>query len=183
MAWRLGEHVLSGELDNTQRGWTTGWLQLQGREEPLRLKLVGNCHPDLAGWKFRIVRSEPIPDWVKPSNFEGVVTEQNGTVGDVTASQKRRDFECSPREFVARASLGEAPPTEWRPALYLEWFGNRNGRILVESTRLRVEKLGERTFGLTHEEALEQARQNQEEISYFITQLGDALENDQAHEE
>ncbi len=59
MAWRPTEWVLEGELDNTTQGWTIGWIRLQDRDEPLRLKLAGNCHPDLAGWKFRIVRTEP----------------------------------------------------------------------------------------------------------------------------
>lgn len=44
MAWRPSEWVLEGELDNTQRGWTIGWVRIQGRDEPLKLKLAGNCH-------------------------------------------------------------------------------------------------------------------------------------------
>ena len=63
MAWRPSDWVLEGELDNTILGWTTGWLKIEGIEKPLQLKLAGNCHPDLAGWKFKIVRTEPIPDW------------------------------------------------------------------------------------------------------------------------
>lgn len=53
MAWRPAHLVQAGELDNTQLGWTTGWLELDGFEHRLELKLAGNCHPDLAGWKFR----------------------------------------------------------------------------------------------------------------------------------
>ncbi len=57
MAWRPGAWVLDGELDNTTLRWTTGWIRLQGRDEPLRLKLAGNCHPDLAGWKIKVIRT------------------------------------------------------------------------------------------------------------------------------
>ncbi len=62
MAWRPGEYVLAGELDNTVSNWTTGWIRLRGRDQPLQLELLGNCYPDLAGWRFRIVRTDPIPD-------------------------------------------------------------------------------------------------------------------------
>ncbi|WP_442506651.1 hypothetical protein SH528x_005506 [Novipirellula sp. SH528] len=59
MAWRPEHLVQSGELDNTKAGWTIGWLQLDGLIERLQMKLAGNCHPDLAGWKFRIKRVMP----------------------------------------------------------------------------------------------------------------------------
>ena len=78
MAWRLSDWVLEGELDNRTLGWTVGWVKLRGRDEALQLKLVGNCHPDLAGWKFRIVRTDPIPDWVGESNFDNLATDQSG---------------------------------------------------------------------------------------------------------
>ncbi len=59
MAWRPDRLVQAGELDNTRLGWTIGWLELTGFPERLRLKLAGNCYPDLAGWKFRIKRAMP----------------------------------------------------------------------------------------------------------------------------
>ena len=59
MAWRPERLVKAGELDNTRLGWTVGWLELEGVDGRLQLKLAGNCHPDLAGWKFRIRRFEP----------------------------------------------------------------------------------------------------------------------------
>lgn len=49
MAWRLEHLIEAGEIDNTQLGWTVGWLKLNGFEKRLELKLSGNCHPDLAG--------------------------------------------------------------------------------------------------------------------------------------
>ena len=88
MAWRPGDLVLAGLLDNTVFGWTTGWLQIRGIEKPLQLKLAGNCHPDLAGWKFKIVRTELIPDWVEPlTRVESIAGAQSGIVGDITADQ------------------------------------------------------------------------------------------------
>ena len=78
MAWRPSDWVLAGELDNTTQGWTIGWVRLRDRDEPLQLKLAGNCHPDLAGWKFKIVRTDPIPDWVGPNPYTDIATDQSG---------------------------------------------------------------------------------------------------------
>jgi len=92
--------VLDGELDNTTLGWTTGWIRLQGRDEPLRLKLAGNCHPDLAGWKFKVVRTDPIPDWIEPPDHpESIASDQSGIIGDVTAAHKK--WRCPPSAFRA----------------------------------------------------------------------------------
>lgn len=177
MAWRPSDWVLEGELDNTTPGWTIGWVRLHGRAEPLRLKLAGNCHPDLAGWKFRIVRTDPIPDWAEEIDYEGIATDQSGTIGDVTADQMLQHCECSAEEFVRRVYAGDRPATMLRKALYLEWFSNRNGRIVIQSTRLAVERIGVRAFELTDEQWAEQAKQNREEMSFFMHQLGDALSN------
>ena len=139
MAWRRTEQILDGELDNTTPGWTIGWIRLRGRTEPLRLKLAGNCHPDLAGWKFRIIRTEPDPDGDEPTNLTGIMTDQSGTIGDVTADQLLQHYECSTGEFLRLCHEGQRPPTALRKALYLEWFSNRNGRVVIQSTRLAVE--------------------------------------------
>jgi hypothetical protein len=176
MAWRPSDWVLEGELDNTTPNWTIGWIRLQGRDEPLRLKLLGNCHPDLAGWKFRVVRTDPIPAWVGPNDYSGIATDQSGTIGDVTADQMLQHYECSSSEFVRLAHAGNRPPTTLRKALYLEWFSRRNGRVVIQCTRLAVERLGERAFELTEEQWLEQAKQNAEEMTFFMHQLGDALD-------
>lgn len=176
MAWRPTEWVLEGELDNTTRGWTIGWIRLQGFDEPLRLKLVGNCHPDLAGWKFRIVRTSPSAEPPETPDCDGIATDQSGTIGDVTADQMLKHFDCSIDEFLALHRAGNPPPTRWCKALYLEWFSHRNGRVVIQSTRLAVERLGERAFELTDEEWAEQAKQNEQEIQYFMHQLSDTLD-------
>lgn len=176
MAWRPTDWVLEGELDNTTLGWTIGWVRLLDRDEPLRLKLAGNCHPDLAGWKFRIVRTEPSPNQFEPPDYSGIATDQSGTVGDITADQTLHHYECSIDEFLRRLHAGDRPPSTLRKALYLEWFSHRNGRVVIQCTRLAVERMGERAFELTEEEWVEQAKQNSEEMSYFMHQLGDAFQ-------
>jgi hypothetical protein len=152
MAWRIADLVVDGELDNTVKGRVVGWLRLTGREEPLRLELSGNCRPDLAGWRFRIVRLEPIPAWAEPVPLDGFATEQIGEAGDILADQILKHYDCSTEEFLARLHAGEPVPTELRPALYLEWYSERNGRVVIQDTRLGVERLGQRTFELTAED-------------------------------
>ncbi len=176
MAWRPTDWVVEGELDNTTRGWTTGWIRLEGAE-PLKLKLAGNCHPDLAGWKFRIVRTEPSLDRDEPIDYASIATDQAGTIGDVTANQLLQHYECSTDEFLRRCRAGNRPPTTLRKALYLEWFSHRNGRVVIQSTRLAVERLGERAFELIDEQWEEQAKQNQEEMAFFMHRLADVLEH------
>jgi hypothetical protein len=179
MAWRPEHLVKAGELDNTQRGWTLGWLELDGIAERFQLKLVGNCHCDLAGWRFRIHRIEPeLPkDYggEAPPDYSGICRDQYGHVGDITADQMIKHFDIPTEEVIERLRAGETLPFTWRKCLYLEWFSNRNGRVVIQSTNLAVERLGERAFELTQDEWQEQARQNAEEMNHFMTQIGDRL--------
>ena len=179
MAWRP-EHLLkSGELDNTRFGWTIGWLELDGIAERLQLKLAGNCHPDLAGWRFRIHRIEPEPlkdyDGEEPPDYSMFSRDQSGHVGDITADQIIKHFDIPTDELIQRLDAGERPPFTLRKCLYLEWFSNHNGRVVIQSTRLEVERLGKRAFELSEDEWREQARQNAGEMNHFMNQLGDAL--------
>lgn len=181
MAARLSEVVEGGELDNTQFGWTIGWIKLRDQPEPLRLKLAGNCHPDLAGWKFQIVRIEEPrddgPGATNPACYDFLDRDQSGHVGDITADQMLKQFDMPDDEAFERLREGESPPFTLRKSLYLEWFSNANGRIVIQCTRLAVERLGERAFELTAEQYANQLIQNHQEMSYFLTQLDDALGN------
>ncbi|KAA1258207.1 hypothetical protein LF1_07230 [Rubripirellula obstinata] len=179
MAWRPTHLMQSGELDNTTPGWTIGWLKLDGFESPLQLKLAGNCHPDLAGWKFRIHRIEPElidEDDDHNPDYSGIKLDQSGHVGDITADQMIKHFDIPTSELLRRMRAGEKPPFTWRKCLYLEWYSNANGRAVIQSTRLEVERVGERAFELTEEQWKEQSLQNADEMNHFMAQLGDALE-------
>ena len=187
MAWRPEHLVIAGELDNTEPGWTIGWLELEGCPERLRLKLAGNCHPDLAGWKFRIKRVTPAPpkdfDGEEPPPYEEINPDQSGHVGDITADQMIKDYEMPTEELVQRLHAGEEPEFTWRKCLYLEWFSNHNGRVVIQSPRLEVERIGDQAFELSEAQWRDQQFQNQQEMDYFITQLEDALEDGLPDEE
>lgn len=44
-------------------------------------------------------------------------------------------------ELVRRLVAGEKRPVTWRKNLYLEWFSNANGRVVIQGTRLEVKRL------------------------------------------
>ncbi len=175
MAWRPTSLVLGGELDNTYRGRVTGWIELEGREQPLRLDLNGNCHPDLAGWRFQIERLEPVPEWEERSTLEGISTQQTGRVGDITADMTVRHFDCPIEEFLMRRELGEPVPEELRKCLYLEWYSNQNGRVVIQCTRLGVNRLGKQAFVLSEEEYQQGLQANEQAHDEWLHQLGDAV--------
>jgi hypothetical protein len=177
MAWRPERLVKAGEIDNTTLGWTIGWLELDGIDQRLQLKLAGNCHPDLAGWKFLIHRVEPeLPDEDQSPNYSSISRDQSGHVGDITADQMIKHHEMPNEELVRRLMAGEKPPFTWRKCLYLEWYSNANGRVVIQSTRLEIERIGERAFELSEDQWKEQALQNTDELGHFMAQLGDALQ-------
>ena len=100
MAWRPEHLVRTGELDNTRLGWTVGWFELDGLDHRLELKLAGNCHPDLAGWKFRIKRSMPELENNNDSslNFNDLRRDQSGNVGDINADQMIKQFDIPTKD-------------------------------------------------------------------------------------
>lgn len=177
MAWRPERLVKAGQLDNTKLGWTVGWLELEGIDQRLQIKLAGNCHPDLAGWKFDIHRVEKeIPSTDESPDYSGISLDQSGHVGDITADQMIKHHDIPNDELVRRLMAGEKPSFTWRKCLYLEWYSNANGRVVIQSTRLEVKRIGERAFELTEDQWKEQSRQNADELGHFMAQLGDALE-------
>jgi hypothetical protein len=93
MAWRIGNNVARGEIDNRTPG-RIGKVWLAGRSDPLILQLTGNCHKDLAG--CRITFSTPAP---KSDTSIALVADQSSVVGDMTAARKVRvseQFGCLP---------------------------------------------------------------------------------------
>ena len=133
MAWRFPEHILRGELDNTARGRVTGRIWLAGLAEPMTLDLRGDCAPDLAGGTFTFANPSPVPFADAPPN-----PEQRGWVGDITASQKVKVHDVPMAEVMRLYPLGEPVPWHWANALYLEWFSERNGRVVIQTAEFKL---------------------------------------------
>ena len=135
MAWRIDEAVVRGEIDNTIEGRTTGRIWLEGRAEPLVLSLVGDCWRDLAG--TRLLFKNPLANG--QTDLTGLDTHQSGIVGDITASRKNKVPMVGDEE-VQRLYQNKSPiPYEWKNTLYLEWFSETNGRVLIESAGYQLE--------------------------------------------
>lgn len=134
MAFRIDDAVVRGEIDNTVEGRTTGHIWLLGREEPLTLDLDGDCWRDLAGARLTFENPEPSLD----PEASLIASVQTGVVGDVTASRKARIATVSEEEIQALHASGREIPYEWKNLLYLEWFSEANGRVLIETSDYRL---------------------------------------------
>jgi hypothetical protein len=130
MAWRIEEAVVHGEIDNTVEGRTTGRVWLNGRDEPLILSLDGDCWRDLAGTRLQFENPAPQP----AGDADSLDVDQAGIVGDMTASRKCRVPTVGEEEFHDLYQNEREIPYEWRNTLYLEWFSEINGRVVIESS-------------------------------------------------
>ena len=135
MAWRIDEAVVRGQIDNTIEGRTTGIIWLFGRPEPLVLSLVGDCWRDLAGTKLMF--ENPAPACL--DDALAIEAEQKGIIGDMTASRKARVPLADEDELHQIRKPGSEIPCEWKNVLYLEWFSEINGRVVIETTDFKLE--------------------------------------------
>ena len=134
MAWRIHEHVLRGEIDNRTRGRVTGRIWLAGVKEPLVLDLEGDCDSDLAGCLLQFENPNPIELTTRPPAFQ-----QIGTAGEITGARKVRVFDVPVADAIAMTRRGEKPPESRGNALYVEWFSDLSGQIVIESSDYRLQ--------------------------------------------
>lgn len=146
MAWRFHEHIVRGELDNTVRGRVTGRIWLAGIAEPMTLDLRGDCAPDLAGCTLAFENPVPVL-----SGDSLPTLDQRGWVGDITASHKLKVFDDPPKETPVFIPVRKEAPSHWANVLYLEWFSERNGRIVIQSADFKL-TLSSPVWTLTHGE-------------------------------
>jgi hypothetical protein len=128
MAYRIEPYVVRGELDNRVRGRVTGRIWLGGIESPLELELEGDAHPDLAGRVLTFARRDPADQGAR------LATVQRGEAGDLTASRKGRVLDVPVERAMEMSRSGQRPPEHLANVLYLEWFSEANGRVVIEAT-------------------------------------------------
>lgn len=121
MAWRPNKHLLEGELDNTQPGKVTGWMRFAGLDRKVTIELEGNFHRDIRGAKIRFRGDGDADDSEAASYMEGFSLKQTGNVGDITAGR---------------------PPADYADYPYIEWYGDNNGRVVLELASEQVEVIG-----------------------------------------
>ena len=165
MAWRITESVVRGEIDNRRKGRVTGRIWLAGRKEPLELELQGNALRDLAG--HRLTFENPTP---KPGQPIDLKPQQHGIVGDMTASRKVRVPDVPVDEALAMSKMGIKPPEHWANCLYLEWYSDHNGRVVIESVNFRL-SITEPAWKMSEQEQKEQCRANATAMERWLARL------------
>ena len=135
MAWRIDESVIRGEIDNRVKGVVRGRLWLDGLDKAVKLDLVGNACPDLAGCQLRFKNPAKTFPLRKKPGFNPV---QTGKIGDLSVSRKVRVFTIPMQEAFDMMDRGVKPPERMANALYLEWFSEGNGRVVIESAEFEL---------------------------------------------
>jgi hypothetical protein len=172
MAFRIHESVVRGAIDNRVKGIVRGRIWLEGRPKPLVLELKGNAWPDLAGCLLRFTNPQ---QRIKDPSLESLNPVQRGTIGDLTASRKVRVFDVPLEEAMAMCKRKEKPPEHMANCLYLEWFSEANGRVVIESADYKL-TMTPPEWRLSPKENEERARQAAQGMQDFMQRLSDAIE-------
>ena len=175
MAFRIQDSVVRGEIDNRVKGIVRGKIWVEGCAKPLKLELKGNAHPDLAGCRLTFTNPQkPVP----LHHAEDLSPEQRGTIGDLTASRKVRVPAVPMEEFLNWPKGKGRPPSRWANCLYLEWFSERNGRVVVESADYEL-KISAPEWRLTKAEEAQRAKDAANGLAGFMGKLTEAIEQQQ----
>jgi len=172
MAFRIGSSAIKGEIDNRLRDHVMGCVWVEGCKQPLRLNLRGNCLRDIAGCRFTFECS-PTESLSHPSDLNA---EQDGVVGDMTASRKTRAWTVPIEEALRMKREGKDVPEKMANCLYLEWFSRANGRVVLETVNFRITDISEPEWRMTAEEEGHQQESNVEAMADFMQRLDEAIE-------
>jgi len=173
MAWRIHDNVQRGEVDNRERGVVRGKVWLRGVPEPVILDLKGNACPDLAGCLLTFENpGEPFP--MRPDARLNPV--QRGTIGDLTASRKVRVLEMPIAEAYMRKKKGLPVPEHMANSLYLEWFSDANGRVVIESADYKL-TISPPVWQLSAEEEEQRRKSAAEGFAGFMGKLSETIES------
>jgi len=123
MAWRPTSCLQEGELDNSCPNKVTGWMKFAGLKEKATFELEGNFHRDIRGAKIHFTGDAYEGDFPEDAEkyMEGFALTQSGKAGDITAG---------------------LPPQDYGSAPYIEWYGNQNGRVVIELEPVQLEVIG-----------------------------------------
>ncbi|MEI9863588.1 MAG: hypothetical protein WDN00_03335 [Limisphaerales bacterium] len=175
MAFRIHDSVVRGEIDNRVKGIVRGKIWVEGRVEPVELELKGNAWPDLAGCLLTFTNPlQRIPH----HGLDSLNPVQNGMIGDLTASRKVRVMEIPMPEAYLMKKRGEHVPEHLANCLYLEWFSEQNGRVVIESTDYEL-TISVPEWRLTPEENEQRAQDAANGMNWFMQKLTEAIEQQQ----
>src|SRR3989441_3357192 len=172
MAFRIHDSIVRGEIDNRAKGIVRGRIWVEGRAEPVSLELKGNAWPDLAGW---------LPTFTNPQKriphqqLDSLNPIQRGSIGDLTASRKVRVFDVPLEKALEMIRRKEKPPEHMANSLYLEWFSEANGRVVIESADYEL-TISAPEWRMTPEEDAERTKQAAAGMDGFMQKLSEAIE-------
>ena len=154
MAWRPTEYLVEGELDNTHPNKVTGWMRFAGVKEKVTFDLRGNFHRDIRGAKINFTGDayEDQADVDPGDYFDGFAQHQTGEAGDITAGLAPQDYVNYP---------------------YVEWYGEANGRVVIELSPAQVEVVG-RPIPACKSDPISRQQQNRNMAAFlgsFATEL------------
>ncbi len=175
MAFRIHDSVVRGEVDNRVKGRVRGKVWLEGRAQPMVLELKGNAWPDLAGCLLTFTNPQKR---IADSSLDSLYPLQRGVVGDLTASRKVRVFDIPVKEALAMCKRKQKPPEHMANCLYLEWFSEMNGRVVIESADYEL-KVSAPEWRMTPEDQEEQAKQAAAGMEEFMRKLTESIEQQQ----
>lgn len=176
MAFRIHDSVVRGEIDNRVKGIVRGQIWIEGRAEPVVLELKGNAWPDLAGCRLTFTNPQ---QRVPHAHLDSLHPLQHGSIGDLTASRKVRVFDVPLPDALDMIHRKEKPPEHMANCLYLEWFSEANGRVVIESADYEL-TISAPEWRLTPEEDAERAKQADTGMADFMGKLSEAIEQHQS---
>ena len=121
MAWRPTNYLLEGKLDNTTPGMVTGWMRFAGMKDKVTFDLKGDFHRDIRGAQIHFIGDGDEQDVEAAKYMDDFAQRQTGKVGDITAG---------------------LPPQDYVEYPYLEWYGDDNGRVVIELEPGQINVLG-----------------------------------------
>ena len=147
MAWRPNEQFIEGVLDNTVPGKVTGWMRFAGMKDKVTFDLEGNFHRDIRGAKIHLRGDayEDPADIDSGDYLDGFASHQTGKAGDITAG---------------------LPPQDYGNRPYVEWFGEENGRVVLELEPVQVEVIG-RPIPAIESDPISRQEQNRNMVAFL----------------
>ena len=122
MAWRPSQYLIEGELDNTEPGKVTGWMQFAGVKGKVTFDLKGDFHRDIRGAKIHLRGDGQADDPEAAQYMDGFSARQTGETGDITAGLPPHDY-------------GVRYP-------YVEVYCDDNGRVVIELEPEQLQIIG-----------------------------------------
>jgi hypothetical protein len=153
MAWRPTEYLLEGVLDNTTPGKVTGWMRFAGMKDKVTFGLEGDFHRDIRGAKIHLIGEGREDDPEAAHYFEGFAQHQKGKVGDITAGLPPQDYVSYP---------------------HIEWYGDDNGRVVIELNPDQVRVIGKPILAAESEPV--SRKDQQRNMEQFLAEVAQRLD-------